>query len=827
MGQLNPLALPQAKLTAALGVSDTTVSVDSTTGFPTSGQIVIDTEVISYGAVTGNSIAVSARAQASTTAVTHSSGAVVTVFPLNAGLLTSAIDDKATTLNINSAANFPAGNGAVFIDQEILAYSSGTATSLTGLIRAVQGTKAAAHNAGAVIISRAASPPVQTYVVPRMLSANDNFSGLAIANLSDGPANVTVLAIKSDGGPLTVAGANNTQTQVSSSFTVLARQQYVASMTNLFGDIGTANDFYAQVNTGNPNALGVTPIGNTVSGGGINRLDVAPISTRPQTDVIIPVALQGSTQYGGTVGLEIGVVTQLFGSGFTADFVDANGNVLQTASVTAGGGQRVVKGLTDLFSNLKDQTVESGYVHLTSLATLTAYEDLTVGNENAYLTGVPRSEASTLINIPLAISGNSYTTRLLITDGTAAVSGQPPVGVVNVRLTAYNSDGSLLSGTGITNPVVVTFPVSGQYSKFINDVFGIDPRRYFFGYLKLELASGSSTSGVIASALLLQTAHNQLTAIPGQTLAKTNLTVTPALFDPTITTAMSLVNPNASDVSARIRIIRGDGSVQATQNMTIPSLGQAIPVFATLFPGIGQESDGYVVVDAPQPIYGMIVYDNGTFLASGFPLGLPDSFVLSPNPINLAIPLNSSVPANAISHLLTIQIPNPAPPGGIPLTLQIQNSTIASLPTNAVTIPEGQRSATVMVSGNIGGATVVVVTSPQFNPATVVVSVQNVSDFTLARNVSLTPSNPVVLSGGTLQFSVAYDTTNIPPVVWRVAGIKDGQNAIGTITQSGFYVAPLLLPTDQPLRVAVSVTNDNTSFFGATTIVTILPPSAQ
>lgn len=106
-GQLNPLALPQAKLTAAISASDTTLSVDNAIGFPSSGEVAIGTEVLAYSSLTTTSFVISARAQASTTAAAHDVGSAVTFFPVHAGMLTSSIDAAATTLNLNSTTTFP------------------------------------------------------------------------------------------------------------------------------------------------------------------------------------------------------------------------------------------------------------------------------------------------------------------------------------------------------------------------------------------------------------------------------------------------------------------------------------------------------------------------------------------------------------------------------------------------------------------------------------------------------------------------------------------------------------------------------------------------
>jgi len=77
---------PEAKLSAAIGVGDTTITVtlDSDTAlnatkfFASSGTIRIDNEDMTYTSKTVNTFVVSVRGANGTTAVTHASGAIVT-----------------------------------------------------------------------------------------------------------------------------------------------------------------------------------------------------------------------------------------------------------------------------------------------------------------------------------------------------------------------------------------------------------------------------------------------------------------------------------------------------------------------------------------------------------------------------------------------------------------------------------------------------------------------------------------------------------------------------------------------------------------------------
>ncbi len=64
-------------LSANVDILDTTISLTSASGFPTSGRIKIDSEIITYALVSGNNLTGCVRGVNDTTAASHSSGAAV------------------------------------------------------------------------------------------------------------------------------------------------------------------------------------------------------------------------------------------------------------------------------------------------------------------------------------------------------------------------------------------------------------------------------------------------------------------------------------------------------------------------------------------------------------------------------------------------------------------------------------------------------------------------------------------------------------------------------------------------------------------------------
>ncbi len=89
-------------------------------------------------------------------------------------------------------------------------------------------------------------------------------------------------------------------------------------------------------------------------------------------------------------------------------------------------------------------------------------------------------------------------------------------------------------------------------------------------------------------------------------------------------------------------------------------------------------------------------------------------------------------------------------------------------------------------------------------------------------SVSVSPSSARVLTKGTQAFSATVTNTGILPVIWRVNGIIGGNATFGTISSSGVYTAPAVLPS--PAIVTISATSTDASGTTGTAQVTLISP---
>ena len=140
---------------------------------PTSG-----TPGVTPTATGGTAVPTATRTGGATaTGGTRTATAVATATAQAVIKLTSAITASATTLTVDNASSLP-GSGTVLIDSELINYSGKSGNQLTGLTRGANGTAAAAHEAGARVISVPTGPGVNL----------DDSDGCQIGTLGGGSA---------------------------------------------------------------------------------------------------------------------------------------------------------------------------------------------------------------------------------------------------------------------------------------------------------------------------------------------------------------------------------------------------------------------------------------------------------------------------------------------------------------------------------------------------------------------------------------------------------------------------------------------------------------
>src|SRR6266480_4591326 len=117
------------------------------------------------------------------------------------------------------------------------------------------------------------------------------------------------------------------------------------------------------------------------------------------------------------------------------------------------------------------------------------------------------------------------------------------------------------------------------------------------------------------------------------------------------------------------------------------------------------------------------------------------------------------------------------------------------------------------------------------NPATVTVTAVSQADATKSAaaqvtitaattaSVTISPTTATVAAGGTQQFSAVVQNTSNTAVTWQVNGVTGGNATVGTISSSGLYTAPGVVPN--PATVTVTAVSQADATKSAAAQVTI------
>jgi len=236
----------------------------------------------------------------------------------------------------------------------------------------------------------------------------------------------------------------------------------------------------------------------------------------------------------------------------------------------------------------------------------------------------------------------------------------------------------------------------------------------------------------------------------------------------------------------------------------------------------------------------------GTISASGLytaPATVPSPSTVTVTAVSVADPTRSG----------SAQVTITAPPPPVTVTVAPATTTVQTGGSQAFTATVTNTTNTAVtwqVNGVAGGNTTVgtisaagIYTAPATvpSPATVTVRAVSVADATRSGTaqvtiaavlppqigVSVSPAMASVQTGGTQAFTATVTNTTNMAVTWQVNGVAGGNSAVGTISTSGVYTAPSMVPSPATVTVtAVSVADPAQSGSAQVTITTAAPPPA-
>jgi YD repeat-containing protein len=130
----------------------------------------------------------------------------------------------------------------------------------------------------------------------------------------------------------------------------------------------------------------------------------------------------------------------------------------------------------------------------------------------------------------------------------------------------------------------------------------------------------------------------------------------------------------------------------------------------------------------------------------------------------------------------------------------------------------------IITSSNFASVVAIVPVGATTGPITVVTPRGTVTSTTpfVVRGIRLTPQSITLPALETVQFNLSISGTPTNNVVWSVDGAQGGNTNVGTITTSGFYVAPNLVGGNVVQFTVRATSVDDPELFGEA-LVTVVP----
>lgn len=157
----------------------------------------------------------------------------------------------------------------------------------------------------------------------------------------------------------------------------------------------------------------------------------------------------------------------------------------------------------------------------------------------------------------------------------------------SITMTAYNPDGTLLSGDGVTNPRNDTIPAGSQYAPLATQIFNVPASIY-------DSATATTvwmevTSPVDGLTGFFLDGNNSLDFLDGSDLSGTGADLIVPFIENAggSTTEITLVNPDsAGPANVTVELVSEDGTLIRTHPVTLPARGALQGGVASLFPGV-------------------------------------------------------------------------------------------------------------------------------------------------------------------------------------------------------------------------------------------------
>ncbi len=435
-----------------------------------------------------------------------------------------------------------------------------------------------------------ATPAVSLFV-PQLRLVPDEYTGLAMANLDQSSATLSLLAFAGDGTQLNGSGITNPATTILKPGTQLpVIVDQLLSPNPISWPTG-----WAAINSSTANLDGFFLTFNSE----LTLMDGAPLSSSLLDSFIFPESLSQdytnvvlANPNGGAASVNIDVVKQ-------------DGTVRSTfqtgipafATYAADLQKEIFPGVT---------VDPSDYLRVASSTPLVPYEFFgNISRDLAILAGQDTKGGATTLYAPQYAVGGAYDSSLSI------VTLDPIAGTVTLKL---------LGGDGVQIGATKILPIAGNGKIYISDpsfFLGALPTQLTTGYIQV-VSDGVRLSGdeVFSDAL-----HGTFsTALPLISALQNSESLSHIASDATYFTGLAILNPNAADATITIQIYTASGQLDKSLTLVLPANNRLSRLLTEFFPDLAGQSrlSGYIKVTADQGIacYGIFGTNNLSVLSA-------------------------------------------------------------------------------------------------------------------------------------------------------------------------------------------------------------------
>jgi hypothetical protein len=301
----------------------------------------------------------------------------------------------------------------------------------------------------------------------------------------------------------------------------------------------------------------------------------------------------------------------------TAELRGSDGRQVSLQNLTVGPKSRLVKLVRDLFPGVTQQI--GGSIRIRSTLGLAGFE--LFASDAVDLGGInPQPTQDTTRSLQF---GHFAAQGIWFTDVSVT---NPNDGEVEVELSALADLGTLITGTGITNPVRVRIPGQGQFNGSVSRIFGFTGPTSVSGYLSARVVSGS---GGVFGHVVFGTSNNlALAALAVQTRGSRNVVFSQLAQVPNVLfTGVTALNPESTSANIRTDTFDMDGNRLGFKTEILQPGEKRARLIDQIVPATADQSGGYIRLTSDRPLISFELFGDydGSFLSAVPPQPISDT----------------------------------------------------------------------------------------------------------------------------------------------------------------------------------------------------------